>query len=206
MSDAAGPTILLIRHGETLSNREGRVQGHRDSPLTPDGVEQARRAGHTIARLIGDATGWRVTSSPLGRCVRTAGIIAEIAGLDFRAITFDPRLAEIDTGTFSGLTKAELTERDPDLTRGRGLDHWAFKAPGGESHATLTARLSDWLASVGPEDKVVVISHGIAGRVLRGLYLGQDPDLAMQAESPQNALFRLSNGTIERISCAEPQP
>jgi len=201
MRDAVGPTILLIRHGETLSNREGRVQGHRDSPLTPNGIEQARRAGRTIAGLIGDGTGWRVTSSPLGRCVRTTGIISEIAGLDFRAITFDPRLAEIDTGTFSGLTKAELTLRDPELTRGRGLNHWAFKAPGGESHAALSARLADWLGSLAPDAKVVAISHGIAGRVLRGLYLGQDPDEAMQAESPQNALFRLSNGTVERIAC-----
>lgn len=201
MTDTAGPTILLIRHGETLSNREGRVQGHRDSPLTPDGVEQARRAGQTVARLIGDGSGWRMTSSPLGRCVRTTGIIAEIAGIDFRSITFDPRLAEIDTGTFSGLTKAELTARDPELTRGHGLGHWAFKAPGGETHAALSARLADWLGSLAPDARVVAVSHGIAGRVLRGLYLGQDPDLAMQAESPQNALFRLCNGTVERISC-----
>ncbi len=195
-----GPVVLLLRHGETVSNREGRVQGHRDSPLTPAGVEQARRAGRTLARLIGDAAGWRVVSSPLGRCARTTGILCEVAGLSFASIRFDPRLAEIDTGSWSGLTKAELDARDPALMTGRGLEHWAFKAPGGESHAALSARLADWLGALTPDDRVVAVSHGIAGRVLRGLYLGQDPDAAMRADSPQTALFRLAGGQVERIA------
>lgn len=196
---ASGPVILLLRHGETVSNLEKRVQGHADSPLTPAGIAQARRAGRTVAALTDGGAGWRVVSSPLGRCACTTGILCEIAGLDFRRVGFDPRLAEIDTGPFSGQTKADLEQAHPDLMRGGGLDHWAFKAPGGESHAALSARLTDWLGTLAPDDRVVAVSHGIAGRVLRGLYLGQDPDAAMRAESPQEALFRLAGGTVERI-------
>jgi len=205
MSDPTrgGPTILLLRHGETASNLEGRVQGHADSPLTPAGIAQARRAGRTIATLVGDGRGWRVASSPLGRCACTTGILCEISGLAFKTIAFDSRLAEIDTGLFSGRTKAELVEAYPDLMKGSGLDHWAFKAPGGERHAALSARLAEWLASLAPDDQVVAVSHGVAGRVLRGLYLGLDPDAAMRAESPQAALFRLQGGTIERIPYVE---
>jgi len=194
-----GPTILLLRHGETVSNLENRVQGHADSPLTPLGQAQARRAGRTLAALVGTGTDWRVMSSPLGRCACTTGIVCETAGLSFKTIQFEPRLAEIDTACFSGRTKAELVADYPTLMKGSGLDHWAFKAPGGESHAHLSARLREWLGSLAAEDRVIAVSHGVAGRVLRGLYLGQDPDAAMRAESPQEALFRLHGGTVERI-------
>lgn len=196
-------TIILVRHGETRSNREQRVQGHRDSALTPKGVSQARRYGQTIRALVGAEPGWRVASSPLGRCAQTTGIICEIADLDFTTIAFDDRLKEIDAGSFSGLLKSELAARHPELMGGRGLDHWVFKSPDGESHAQLSARLAEWLASLAPDDKVVCVSHGIAGRVLRGLYLGLDPSQAMATESPQDALFVLKDGRIERVACAE---
>jgi probable phosphoglycerate mutase len=194
-------TILLVRHGETVANREGRVQGHRDWPLTPLGESQARAYGRRIAQLIGDQPGWRLVSSPIGRCVRTAAIISECVGPALAPVTFDARLAEIDTGVFSGLTKDALEAAHPGLTLGTGLDHWAFKAPGGERHAALSARLADWLSTLGPDDTLVAVSHGIAGRVLRGLYQGLDPDAAMRAPSPQDALFVLENGTVRRVAC-----
>lgn len=194
------PTIILVRHGETRWNREGRVQGHGDSPLTPKGAAQARAYGTRLRRMLGDgASGWRVVSSPLGRCAQTTGILCELAGLDFRSVAFDDRLREVHTGEWSGLPKAELAARHPDLMAGEGLGHWVFRCPGGETHAQVAARLGDWLASLAPGDKVVAVSHGIAGRVLRGLYLGADPDEAMRGDSPQDVLFHMSNGCIERI-------
>ena len=192
------PTIILVRHGETVFNREGRIQGHLDSPLTIKGTEQACRAGLAIRRLIGDARGWRVVSSPLGRCAQTTGILCEMAGLDAAAATFDHRLKEVDTGSLSGRLKAELP---PELTGGSGLGHWVFRSPDGESHAAVSARLAAWLAGVAPDDKLVVVSHGIAGRILRGLVLGQPADAAMGGDSPQDAVFVLSQGRVERVAC-----
>lgn len=194
------PTIILVRHGETRWNREGRVQGHGDSPLTPKGAAQARAYGLRLRDLLGDRSQWRVVSSPLGRCAQTTGILCEVADLDFRTITFDDRLREVHTGQWSGLPKAELAARHPGMLEGGGLDHWVFRCPGGESHQAVSARLGDWLAGLAPDDKVIAVSHGIAGRVLRGLYLGSDPSLAMRGDSPQDVLFFMSKGCIERIS------
>lgn len=194
------PTIILVRHGETRWNREGRVQGHGDSPLTPKGAAQARAYGLRLRDLLGDRSQWRVVSSPLGRCAQTTGILCEVADLDFRTITFDDRLREVHTGQWSGLPKADLAARHPGMLEGGGLDHWVFRCPGGESHQAVSARLADWLAGLAPDDKVIAVSHGIAGRVLRGLYQGSDPGQAMRGDSPQDALFFMSKGCIERIS------
>lgn len=194
------PTIILVRHGETRWNREGRVQGHGDSPLTPKGAAQARAYGLRLREMLGDRSQWRVVSSPLGRCVQTTGILCEVADLDFRSITFDERLREVHTGQWSGLPKDELAARHPGMMEREGLDHWVFRCPGGESHQAVTARLGDWLAELRPGDKVLAVSHGIAGRVLRGLYSGEDPDRAMRGDSPQDALFLMAKGCIERIS------
>ncbi|BAE53183.1 histidine phosphatase family protein [Paramagnetospirillum magneticum] len=193
------PTVILVRHGETVWNREGRVQGHGDSPLTPKGAAQARAYGRKLRQMLGDAGGWRVVSSPLGRCAQTTGILCEVAELDFRSITFDDRLREVHTGQWSGLPKAELAARHPGMLEGEGLDHWVFRCPGGESHHDVASRLAHWLADLAPGDKVIAVSHGIAGRVLRGLYSRLDPDLAMRGDSPQDVLFLMSKGCIERI-------
>ena len=192
------PTIILLRHGETVFNREGRIQGHADSPLTVKGTEQAFRYGLAIRALIQGESGWTVISSPLGRCAQTTGILCEAAGLDSGAASFDDRLKEVDTGSLAGRLKSELP---PEAVAGSGLDHWVFRSPDGESHQAVSARLASWLASLSPEDKIICVSHGIAGRVLRGLYLGQDPGLAMQSDSPQDAVFILRARGLERIGC-----
>ncbi|KIL97631.1 Phosphoglycerate mutase family 4 [Paramagnetospirillum magnetotacticum MS-1] len=194
------PTIILVRHGETRWNREGRVQGHGDSPLTPKGAAQARAYGLRLRGMLNGDGDWRVVSSPLGRCAQTTGILCETAGLDFRSIRFDDRLREVHTGQWSGLPKAELAARHPGILDCEGLNHWVFRCPGGESHQDVTNRLAHWLADLAPGDKVIAVSHGIAGRVLRGLYAGLDPDEAMRGDSPQNVLFFMSKGCVERIS------
>lgn len=192
------PTILLIRHGETHWNREKRLQGHADSPLTLKGIVQAEAYGRTIAPLV-DA-GWRVVTSPLGRCVQTAAILCETAGLSFAGVEKDDRLKEVGTGTFSGRLRAEMQAAHPELF-GSGLDAWYFRCPGCETHAALTARLSAWLGERRAGDRLVVVSHGVAGKMLRGLYAGLDPAEALAADSPQDAVFRLAAGRVERIAC-----
>jgi probable phosphoglycerate mutase len=196
------PTILLVRHGETHWNRVKRVQGHTDSltPLTLRGVEQARAYGARIRRLIGDEPGWRVMSSPLARCVQTTAILCEAAGLDFERVTFDDRLKEVATGSFSGRLKSVLEARFPALMAGRGREVWYLRCPGGEDWDALAARLGDWLADLAAGDKVIAVSHGAAGKVVRALYGGLSPEAALAGDSPQDAFYRLRGGHIERIA------
>ncbi|MBI2236278.1 MAG: histidine phosphatase family protein [Magnetospirillum sp.] len=195
------PTILLVRHGETHWNRIKRIQGHTDSlsPLTLRGIEQARAYGTCIRRLMGDQPGWRVVSSPLARCVQTTAILCETAGLDFNRTTFDDRLKEVDTGAFSGQLKSEVEARFPELMAGRGLDVWYLRCPGGEGWGDLATRLGDWLGELAAGDKVIAVSHGAAGKVVRALYGKLTPQEALTGDSPQDALYRLAGGRIQRV-------
>ena len=99
--------ILLVRHGETLWNQQGRMQGHHDSPLTPTGLHQARRLGRRLAQVEFAA----LYSSDLGRAHQTARCIADHTGHDIIA---DRGLRERSFGIFEGLTNAEIKTKFPE--------------------------------------------------------------------------------------------
>ena len=188
--------IYLVRHGQTVFNAEGRLQGHVDSPLTELGRAQAAMAGTALRRLTDGGTGWRIISSPLGRARDTAEAIRAALGL--AGVQTDERLIELSWGEWDGGLRADLRARHPDAF---GESGWAFTAPIGESYEAARARMADWLASLPPEGerRVIAVSHGVAGRMLRGAYAGlSKPDTLAQAV-PQDATFRLSGGAIARI-------
>ncbi len=107
MNDTPTTTLLVVRHGETQWNLEGRWQGHLDSDLTELGQRQAR----ALAKHPAMETVDRVYSSDLGRALATAHEIAVRRGL---GIHREPRLRERHLGIFQGLTRAEMTERFPE--------------------------------------------------------------------------------------------
>jgi probable phosphoglycerate mutase len=155
--------ILLIRHGETLWNQQGRMQGQRDSPLTPMGLHQARQ----VARRLKGAAFAALYSSDLGRAHQTARCIADETGHDVIA---EPGLRERDFGIFEGLTHAEIKARHPadyELFARRDPD---YAMPGGESAAQFRQRVVATLDRVATNhhgETVVVVSHGL---VLDALY------------------------------------
>jgi probable phosphoglycerate mutase len=148
------PRILLIRHGQSTWNAEGRWQGQADPPLSELGEEQARDAARRLQ--AGDFS--RVVASDLQRARRTAELLAEALGL---AVEIDPDLREIDVGDWEGLTRAEIEERAPgalaDWSEGR-----SESTPGGERRTDLTDRARRGMARVagGTGDPVLVVSHG----------------------------------------------
>jgi broad specificity phosphatase PhoE len=200
VTDAAANTanmIYLIRHGQTEFNREGRYQGHCDSPLTALGRNQAARVGEMLRGLIGDPAPWRFVSSPLGRAVDTAQIVRTAAGLPDLAL--DPRLREISMGSWDGLTDEEIAAVSPDVAIASRFDLF-FASPDGEGYGAFAARLGDWLEAVRTDGRPhVAITHGVASRVLRGLYLGVDRAEQARLPVPQDAVFRLKDGAVERI-------
>jgi probable phosphoglycerate mutase len=192
--------IYLVRHGQTEFNRAGRYQGQCDSPLTALGRDQAGRVGALLARLIPDPAGWRLTSSPLGRAVDTARIIQAATGLP--APTPDPRLAEIGMGSWDGLTEEEIALASPHVRIPSRYDLF-FASPDGETYEVIAARLGHWLEETLADGRPhVAVSHGVASRVLRGLYLGLDREAQSRLPVPQDAIFRLDGGAIERIDAA----
>ncbi len=191
--------IYLVRHGQTEFNATGRIQGAKDSPLTALGVEQARRIGEKLREVVPAEA--RIIASPLGRTRHTARLIKDESGLA-APIETDARLAEISLGEWDGMLKDDIRAMAPEYDAGAKRWSWFFDAPGGDSYEALTERLGGWLedaaASGGP---IVAVSHGVAGRILRGLFLKLHRDEALMLDIPQDAFFWLNGGAIERIEC-----
>jgi probable phosphoglycerate mutase len=189
--------ILLLRHGETEWNVERRFQGRGDSPLTARGRSQAE----AMARLVGELVArdphpdWRLLASPLGRTIATAEAVARVIDVP---IETDERLMEIHCGAWEGRLASEIADERKMSSR-----VWIFEAPGGETHEDVHTRITDFLAALPPEPhrRLIVVSHGAAGRVLRGAYLGLDREAMLALDVPQDAVFRLQNGQIDRFDC-----
>ena len=159
--------ILLARHGETDWNRVGRWQGHADPPLNDAGRGQAAELAE---RLAGDGIA-AIYSSDLRRASQTAHVVADRLGL---AVIEDAGLREIDVGSWSGFTRAEVERRFPE-----GYARWLDGEIGhdGETREELTERVVgavERIAAAHPDDTILVVTHGGAIRALRR-YADGDP-------------------------------
>jgi broad specificity phosphatase PhoE len=147
-------TILLARHGETDWNREGRFQGHADPPLNRTGRAQA--VDLSVALMAEQLAA--VYSSPLRRALETAEVLAASHGLE--PVPVDD-LREVDVGSWSGLTRAEVEERFP-AQFARWLDYgqgWED----GETYEEMGRRAVDallQLAATHDGERVLAVTHG----------------------------------------------
>ena len=159
--------LILLRHGQTDYNVDGRMQGHIDSCLTDAGHEQAAEAAPVLASLAPD----RLVSSDLRRAVDTAEVVGAACGLP---VKFDSRLRETHLGLWQGHTVAEI-ERDYPGAIATWRSDPAWAPPEGESRIDVVARsrpvvdeLDAELAdSDGVSETVLLVAHGglIAGLV-----------------------------------------
>ncbi|MFZ0886906.1 MAG: histidine phosphatase family protein [Candidatus Binataceae bacterium] len=146
--------LIMVRHGESVGNRERRFTTTPATlPLTDTGRRQALEAGRRIAQLFSPHL---VISSPFARARDTAGIIAEVLGLP---LEIEHALHERDMGEFAGeLYDAMLTHSAFDPAR-----PWLWKPPRGESFEDVkrrTAPVLDRLAIEHGGREVIVVSHG----------------------------------------------
>jgi broad specificity phosphatase PhoE len=160
--------LLLVRHGETDWNRDGRWQGGSDTRLNDLGREQAQALAEQLDGEI-DV----LYSSDLARARETAEIVAAKLGLEIR---LDPRLRERGFGSWEGLTTVEIEERFADAHR-RWLAGEGAGADDAETFEDFSARVEDFLSDVlclHPGEEVLVISHGGSIRVIHALAAGVD--------------------------------
>jgi len=125
--------LILIRHGETLWNKEGRIQGVSDIELSEAGIEQARR----LALSLKDADVGAIHASPLKRAYRTAEIINDFHG---KVIDIHPGLMEMDQGDFEGLSFKELMAREKEFLKRWVADPASVRMPCGETLTELQER------------------------------------------------------------------
>lgn len=112
LKSAVATRILLVRHGLSSFNIEGRIQGREDaSVLSAPGEEQARQLGSALREISIDA----VWCSPLQRAQRTAQLLLEAQGQgDTLPITSTNKLLEIDLSPWFGLTRSQLADQHPE--------------------------------------------------------------------------------------------
>ena len=181
--------LLLVRHGETESNKEGRLQGQSDSNLTDLGSSQARLLGKRLAT-------WEIAacySSDLGRTLRTAEYV--VAQLEL-PIQKDARLREQHFGDFQGKTFSEIA----DVAEGdfqqyaaavRGIGGADVKFPGGETQQMVFERsleAVEEIAKAHPGDTVLVVCHGVVLTVLLKHFLGLPITAPRRFAIPNTAL------------------
>ena len=162
--------LVLVRHGETDWNREGRWQGHADRGLNARGRAQAEAAA---TRLAAEPVAALVTSD-LRRARETAEVVSGALGLP---AAVDPRLREVDVGEWSGLTREQVRERDPQAYHAwvQGVN---AGYPGGETFAQLDHRATQAMRELCARhagDTVVVVSHGGSIRAMVAAALGIAP-------------------------------
>lgn len=191
--------LYLVRHGETAWNKERRMQGRKNSPLNAQGEDQARQVGALLARIIGNIEDFALMTSPLGRTRQTAEIIGNAIGRSVDEIVHDDLIQELSWGEWEGHVFRDIQAKWPDhVERWRG-DHWNVGPPGGESYEAAHARAVKWFTTLAPGTKAIIVSHGGMGRLIRGAYANLPRAEILTLDLPQDAVFRLRNGQIERI-------
>ena len=203
----AGPRWFVCRHGETVFNAAGRMQG--DSPHTPltrAGFAQAEAMGETLRHRLGPSPALTLWSSPAGRALQTLAVVAEHLDIDWHSVRVDPRLSEIDVGGWSG-----RYYRDVEAEVGRILDRrtalFTVPPPEGEWYDEVAARLEQWIEETAAEtgDRLIVM-HGMSSRVLRGLLSGAavgECGAPMAASLPQGSVVEVAGGIETILSLGE---
>src|SRR6202171_1963028 len=168
---ATATRVFMIRHGATVLSAEDRFAGATDVALSDEGREQTRR----LAERLSSEKIVAVYTSPLGRTVETAGILAAPHKLEVQ--TRDG-LREISHGRWEQLTRREVEERFPEEAAEWEKDPYTFAPVGGESGLAVTARALPVLIQLvreHPGKNILVVSHKATIRLLLSSLLGFDP-------------------------------
>lgn len=178
--------LYLIRHGESVYNREGKIQGQTDVELTDFGRQQAQAIALGMTHIKLDA----IIASPLQRAYQTAAALAEQQGMEIQT---HEGLKEINVGKFAGLRWPEVAEKFPEHADAWNTQDFDFVIPGGESRRMLQVRGVTALTEIAalPYNQVAVVAHGgILCAALKGIL--RIPD--------ELNPFSLFNASISRLA------
>lgn len=163
--------MYFVRHGETEDNLNGIVVGQADSPLTENGILQAKNVAKFFKNKNIDA----IFSSDLGRCIKTAETIKKYQSN--AQLYLEPLLRERDVGVYTKMPKTKI----PDGS-------WADELEGGESLTQVMERAEKFFKKIDEKYNIIVIvSHAIYLRMMLGYLLGKKAAEALDIEKIKNA-------------------
>ncbi len=161
--------VVFWRHGRTDWNSQGRFQGQEDIPLDETGRDQAKRSALLLQQLPPS----RIVSSDLLRAHETATALASLSGLE---VTTDARFRETYAGRWQGKTFSEIGEAFPEEQAQWHAGSVTARAGGGERRVDVGQRMAaavlEVVEEMGPDETLVVVSHGGAIRVALAAVLG----------------------------------
>lgn len=185
-----------VRHGQTLFNVAGRMQGWCDSPLTAQGEEDARKAGE----LLHDVPFAAAYTSTSERCRDTCALV--LAGRKDIPVFERKGLKEVFYGSWEGAKVSRHLE-EIDRRRAHGI-HW--EDCGGDSDESFAKRIQSTYEEIHEErsdgDEVLIVSHGAAWLWMQRDLLGVDPD-EFACLKKEKGLPKLPNGYNGRFSCCD---
>jgi 2,3-bisphosphoglycerate-dependent phosphoglycerate mutase len=195
-------TLIMVRHGQSQWNLENRFTGWVDIPLTPEGEEEARRAGELLRGYRFD----HAYTSALTRAQETLRIILETIGQPDLPVDRDQALNERHYGDLQGLNKAETAVKFGEEQVHLWRRSYATRPPGGESLADTRARAWPYfqthiLPRVLAGETILVVAHGNSLRaivmVLDNISEADIPDLNIPTGVPMRYIFDEQGRVLE---------
>jgi probable phosphoglycerate mutase len=186
--------LILIRHGETDWNVEGRYQGQADPPLNQQGLAQA----HQLTQKLQSAGLDMLYSSPLRRALETAQILAEALNIPLHT---DSRLMEIHQGEWQTLLYTEIAARYPEVFHRWQTEPWTVTIPGGENIAQVQKRVYaavDEILARHDGQCVGVVAHRLPIALLKIRYQGLDPGVVRTLELPNTYWEEIKIRAVKR--------
>jgi 2,3-bisphosphoglycerate-dependent phosphoglycerate mutase len=186
--------LVLIRHGESTANAEGRLQGRADFPLS----DRGRREAACLAERLPPFELSALYSSPLSRARETAEIVSAGVGL---SVVEQDDLAEYDFGPLGGLTREQIREQYPDFVRAQAEGRRGEGVPGLEPYedfAARVARVMDEIIASHVDGRVAVVTHGGVLGIFTRIALG------LPFERPGMVVF--GNCSITQFEVGETRP
>ena len=189
--------LILVRHGETDWNREGRLQGGQDIPLNDLGRRQAAEAAERLRTLAPDFATLDYIGSPMHRARETMDILRATLDLAPGAYHLDDRLKELTFGAWEGFTWRDIRKAEREQAQLRERDKWSFVPPGGESYAMLAERVRPVLEELPGE--TVIVSHGGVARALLALGGAVPPPKASMVEIWQGKILTVTGNQADWV-------
>ena len=192
--------LLLARHGQTVSNREGRFCGHSETSLTDLGREQARALGRRLLDVPVDA----VYTSDFSRAIETAALVLEGRGL---SAYVDPDLRELHYGAWEMQRGGDVAKRYPEQYKLMRAEDPLWHPPGGENVGMVrerTTAAARRIAKAHQHQTVLVVTHGTAINCLIAGMLGMADThtfrVAVDNCGLSEVVFRRSTPIVVRLN------
>lgn len=186
--------LILARHGETIWNRDGKIQGITDIGLSDLGIEQATKLALSLRDEKLDA----IITSPLERAYETARLIGAYHDL---TIEVEKDLRELDVGELEGLTFPELGDRYPEFLGQWILDHASVVMPRGESLMEVQERVWPIMQRITENaENALIVSHNFVIVTIlckiKNLSLSHTTKMRVSVASKTHLDFKNGTGNI----------